>query len=414
MHRVVVTGMGLLTPLGCGISDNWQALSTAKSGIRKITHIDVSDMKCQIGGDILDDFFQPLKWVKEEEVRRYDDFITYGLCAAKQAIDDAGLTNLTLSDADKERIGVVVGSGIGGLDYIAKTSVTLHTRGPGRVSPFFIPGSLINLLAGNIAIKYDFRGHNNSVVTACATGAHAISDGARMIQMNEADIMVVGGAENGLCRIGIAGFDAMQALSTSFNHIPEQASRPWDKSRDGFVIGNGSGILVLERYEHAKARGSKIYAELLGYGTSCDAYHIALPNGYGASRAMSNALNNAKLLPEEIQYINAHGTSTPSGDEVEAQAIRKVFGKHSHKLLISSTKSATGHLLGAAGSVEAIFTILTLNNGLIPATLNLHDIDSHELDFVPLKTRKQSLEVALSNSFGFGGTNATLIFANVT
>ena len=417
-RRVVVTGVGLVTPLAADVSNTWLKLINGKSGIKVIStdRFDSSDLACKIAGQVpmqSDDKngFNPIDYIPERDIKRTDRFIHYGIAAADQAVKDSALESS--SNVDNERIGVAIGSGIGGLPFIEENVITMEKKGPRRVSPFFVPGSLINLISGHVSIKYGFTGLNDSAVTACATGAHAIINSARAIKLGEADVMVTGGAESAVCRVGIAGFASMRALSTNFNDRPEEASRPWDEERDGFVMGEGAGILVLEEYEHAKKRGAKIYAELVGYGLTGDAHHITAPHeeGRGAFKAMQLALQSAKIGPEKIGYVNAHGTSTPLGDKIEVAAMKKLFGDYSCKIPVSSTKSSIGHLLGAAGSVEAIFSILALNNGVIPPTLNLHKpSEGCDLNFVPLKAQEHKIQYVLSNSFGFGGTNASLIF----
>ncbi|CAO5682620.1 MAG: 3-oxoacyl-[acyl-carrier-protein] synthase 2 [Holosporales bacterium] len=421
VRRVVVTGLGCVTPLANGVVHTWQKIIQGESGIRAIKGFETNDLACQIGGqvpilidDSIDDaspFFNPNFYVPLREQKMMDPFMIFGLGAVHHAVKDAGL--LDLSEEAKERVGVMVGSGIGGLSNIYETSITLHEKGPRRVSPYFIVSSLINLTTGFASLKYGFKGPNHACVTACATGTHAIGDAMRMILMDDADVMVAGGSEASLNRLGMAGFCACKALSTHFNDSPEKASRPWDKDRDGFVMGEGAGILVLEELNHAKARGAKIYAEVVGYGLSSDAYHYTAPpeDGNGAMRAMKNALRNAKMNHESIDYVNAHGTSTPLGDKAEVSAIKTCFKDHAKKLAISSTKSATGHLLGAAGGIEAVFSVLALKDGILPPTLNLENPDDNfDLDFIPLKAREQRIKTAISNSFGFGGTNASLIF----
>jgi 3-oxoacyl-[acyl-carrier-protein] synthase II len=417
MRRVVVTGLGIVAPLGVGVETVWKRLIEGESGIVGIQAFDVSDLPAKIAGmlppgETSEGRFNADDWMAPKDQRKVDPFILYAMAAATQAVEDAGWT----PDDEEElnRTGVMIGSGIGGLQGIYDGSVTLHERGPRRISPFFIPSSLINLASGQVSIKYGFRGPNHAVVTACSTGAHAIGDASRLIGYGDADVMVAGGAEAAVCRIGIAGFAAARALSTNFNDEPQRASRPWDKDRDGFVMGEGSGIVVLEELEHAKARGAKIYAEVVGYGLSGDAHHITAPadDGNGGFRAMQNALNSASLNVEDIDYVNAHGTSTPLGDEIEVGAIKRLFGDYAYKLSMSSTKSAIGHLLGAAGSVEAIFSIKALNTGIVPPTLNLDDpSEGCDIDLVPKQAKERSVRHALSNSFGFGGTNASLIFA---
>ena len=420
MRRVVVTGLGMLTPLGNGVDINWQRLISGQIGIRKITDFDVSDISCQIAGQIPIKEVDPEggldidQWIEPREQKRIDRFIAYGIVSAMQAVEDSGWK--PQSDIEKNRTGVILGSGIGGLETIAKTAELLNSKGPRKVSPFFIPSSLINLLSGQVSIKYDFKGPNHSVVTACSTGAHAIGDASRIIRYGDADVMVAGGAEAACCRIGMAGFAAARALSTNFNHNPSVSSRPWDKDRDGFVMGEGSGVLVLEEREHAIARGANIYAEIKGYGMSGDAYHITAPSetGDGGFRAMQAALKDASLNPSDIDYINAHGTSTPLGDMIELKAIGKLLQGNIDKTSISSTKSATGHLLGAAGAIEAIYSILSIVNQVIPPTNNLLNPDNQTLgfDLVPIHSKKRSVNNVLSNSFGFGGTNASLLIGN--
>ena len=416
-RRVVVTGMGLVTPLGVGVDAVWQRLMMSASGARRITKIDTTDLPVNIAcevpiGNAVPDF-NANDWVPPKEQRRIDDFILFGLAAAEQALADAGW-----KPEDEEsllRTGILVGSGIGGLPSIEAGAITMHDRGPRRISPFFIPGSLINLLPGNISIKYGFKGPNHAVVTACSTGAHAIGDAARLIKLDDADVMVAGGAEAAICRLGMAGFAACKALSTGFLDEPTRASRPYDKQRDGFVMGEGSGIVILEELEHAKARGTKIYAEVAGYGLSGDAHHITAPapDGDGGYRSMKAALERAELNPEEIDYVNAHGTSTPLGDEIEVAAVKRLFGEAAYQISMSSTKSAIGHLLGAAGSVEAIFSILAMNHNMAPATLNLDDpSDGLDIDLVPHTPKERPIRAALSNSFGFGGTNASLVLTS--
>ncbi|MCE2510186.1 MAG: beta-ketoacyl-ACP synthase II [Alphaproteobacteria bacterium] len=416
MRRVVVTGMGLLTPLGCGVDVTWQRLVKGESGIRKIDTFDVSDLSSKIAGLVPAGTgpgeFNPDDWMEPKEQRKVDDFIVYGVAAATQAVEHSGWK--PEGGEDRERTGVLIGSGIGGLQHIYNTSITLHEKGARRISPFFIPASLINLVSGHVSIRYGFTGPNHAVVTACSTGAHAIGDAARMIQREDADVMVAGGTEAAVCRIGVAGFAAARALSTHFNETPEKASRPWDKDRDGFVIGEGAAVVVLEEYEHAKKRGATIYAEFVGYGMSGDAHHVTAPaeDGSGAYRAMRNALKSAKMEPEDIDYINAHGTSTPLGDEIEHSAVKRLFGNAANKVSMSSTKSSIGHLLGAAGSTEAIFSILAMRDGIVPPTLNLENpSEGCDMDLVPHEAKEREVKAVLSNSFGFGGTNASLIFS---
>jgi len=417
MRRVVITGLGIVAPLGVGVETVWKRLIEGESGITGIQAFDVSDLPAKIAGvlprgETSEGRFNADDWMLPKDQRKVDPFILYAMAAATQAVEDASWT--PDDEAELDRTGVMIGSGIGGLQGIYDGSITLHERGPRRLSPFFIPSSLINLASGQVSIKYGFRGPNHAVVTACSTGAHAIGDASRLIGYGDADVMVAGGAEAAVCRIGIAGFAAARALSTNFNDEPQRASRPWDKNRDGFVMGEGAGVVVLEELEHAKARGAKIYAEVVGYGLSGDAHHITAPaaDGNGGYRAMVNALNSASLNTDDIDYVNAHGTSTPLGDEIEVGAIKRLFGDHAYKLSMSSTKSAIGHLLGAAGSVEAIFSIMALNTGIVPPTLNLDDpSDGCDIDLVPKQAKERPVRHALSNSFGFGGTNASLIFA---
>ena len=418
MRRVVVTGLGLVTPLASGVAKSWERLIAGQSGIGAIQNFDVSDLPCKIAGQILygeseGGGFNPVDYVEAKDLRKNDRFIIFGIAAGQQAVEDAGWTP---SDEEaQERTGVMVGSGIGGLETLCDGAITVKERGPRRLSPFFIPAALINLVSGQLSIKYGFRGPNHSVVTACSTGAHAIGDAARLIAWDDADVMVAGGAEAAVCRIGLAGFAAARALSTGFNDTPQRASRPWDQDRDGFVMGEGAGVVVLEELEHAKKRGAKIYAEVVGYGLSGDAHHVTAPaeDGNGGFRAMRNALRRAKLDPTDIDYINAHGTSTPLGDEIGLGAVKRLFGDHAAKLSMSSTKSATGHLLGAAGAIEAIFSILAMNESVVPPTLNL-DTPSpgcDGMDLVPHQARERPVRAALSNSFGFGGTNASVVLA---
>jgi 3-oxoacyl-[acyl-carrier-protein] synthase II len=418
MRRVVVTGIGLVTPLGLGIERVWSRLVAGESGVGAIQSFDVSDLPSRVAGmvprgDRASGHFNADDWVPPKDHRRMDEFIIFAIAAAIQAVEDSGWE--PDSDEERERTGVMIGSGIGGLPGISDAAITLHERGPRRISPFFIPSSLINLASGNVSIRYGFKGPNHSVVTACSTGAHAIGDAARLIMLDDADVMVCGGTEAAICRLGLAGFAAARALSTNFNDDPPRASRPWDQARDGFVMGEGAGILVLEEFEHAKERGARIYAEVLGYGMSGDAYHLTAPaeDGNGAFRSMRNALKSAHLSPDSIDYINAHGTSTPLGDEIELGAVKRLFGDHAYKLSMSSTKSAIGHLLGAAGSVEAIFAILALRDNLVPPTLNLDNPSpSCDIDLVAKVARERRVKYVLSNSFGFGGTNASLIFGS--
>ena len=414
MRRVVITGLGLVTPLGCGVEASWSRLLQGKSGARRIEEFDVSDLACQIGcfvprGSLSEGKFDPNDWMEPKEQRKVDDFIIFAMGAADQALQDAGWKADT--PEKQERTGVLIGSGIGGLDGIAETSILLKEKGPRRVSPFFIPGRLINLASGYVSIKHGLKGPNHAVVTACSTGAHAIGDAARLIALGDADVMVAGGTESPLCRLSVAGFAACRALCTTFNDQPTKASRPYDRDRDGFVMGEGAGIVVLEPLEHAKARGARIYAEVIGYGLSGDAYHITAPSedGDGAYRSMQMALKRAGIQPSDIQYVNAHGTST-MGDEIELAAVERLFGNAAGKLAMSSTKSAIGHLLGAAGAVEAIFSVLAMRDNIAPPTLNLDNPSvSTAIDLVPHEAKKRNIDTALSNSFGFGGTNASLV-----
>jgi 3-oxoacyl-[acyl-carrier-protein] synthase II len=415
MRRVVVTGLGMVSPLATGIEETWSRLLAGQSGAGPITHFDASDLPCRIAcevkrGDGSNGTFNAEQWMDPKEIRRYGDFIIYAMSAAKQAMTDAGIALKT--EDEKYRAGVLIGSGIGGLSNIADTTMLMHEKGPRRISPFFIPGSLINLASGLVSIEFGFKGPNHSVVTACSTGSHAIGDAARLIALDDADIMIAGGTESAICRIGIAGFIACKALSTGFNDTPEKGSRPYDQDRDGFVMGEGAGVLVLEELEHAKARGATIYAEIVGYGMSGDAYHVTAPSsdGDGAFRCMSAALKRAGLQAHEIDYVNAHGTSTPLGDEIELRAVERLMGNRTADLTMSSTKSSVGHLLGAAGAVEAIFSILAIRDNIAPPTINL-DNPSVEtrIDLVPHTAKKKEINTVLSNSFGFGGTNASLI-----
>ncbi len=419
MRRVVITGMGLVTPLACGVEATWSRLIEGRSGAGKIAQFDASHLACDIAcevplGDGTDGTFNADDWMAPKEARKVDRFILFAMAAAQQAIEDADWT--PEAESDRERTGVIIGSGIGGLSTIADTSIILKEKGPRRVSPFFIPGSLINLCSGQVSIRYGFKGPNHSVVTACSTGAHAIGDGARMIKYGDADVMIAGGAEAAICELGIAGFAACKALSTGYNDEPTRASRPYDKGRDGFVMGEGAGVVVLEEYEHAKARGAHIYAEVAGYGLSGDAYHITspAPDGDGGFRAMSAALRDAGMSAGDLDYVNAHGTSTPLGDEIELGAVTRMLGDAAGSVTMSSTKSAIGHLLGAAGAVEAIFSVLAIRDGVAPPTLNLEDPSVESVvDLAPLKAVRRKIDVALSNSFGFGGTNASLVLRRV-
>ncbi len=416
MRRVVVTGMGIVSPLGAGLKTNWDNITNSRSGIKAITHFDASDLTCRIAG-IIPRGTEPGQLnldahVPPKDQKKMDDFILYGIAAADEAIESSGWKPQT--DEERQRTGVMIGSGIGGLSSIYDTSIVLHEKGPKRVSPFFIPMSLINLVSGQVSIKYGFQGPNHATVTACSTGAHAIGDAGRLIALGDADVMVAGGAEAAVCRIGMAGFAALRALSTNFNDTPEKGSRPYDKDRDGFVMGEGAGIVVLEELEHAKKRGATIYAELIGYGLSGDAHHMTAPpsDGNGGFRAMQMAMKRAEIRPADVDYINAHGTSTPLGDEIELGAIKRMFVNSIDKISVSSTKSAIGHLLGAAGGVEAIYSIMAARTDTLPPTLNLDNPSENcqGVDLVPHKARQKKINVALSNSFGFGGTNACLIF----
>ena len=414
-RRVVITGIGLLTPLGRGIEANWQNLIAGVSGISQIKSFDTTDYPAKIAGHIptgdelgafhIDDVFS----LKEQ--RRNDPFILYGLSAAMDAIADSGYT--PQNELEAERSGVIIGSGIGGLQSIENGTKLIAEQGPHRLSPFFIPSALINLVGGQLAIKYNFKGPNTTISTACTTGTHAIGEAARLVRSGEVDVMIAGGTEAAISPCGVAGFCQARALSTKYNDTPEKASRPWDKDRDGFVMGEGAGIVVLEEYEHAKARGAKIYAEVIGYAATCDAYHITAPGGNGGLRAMKIALKNAGINPEEVDYINAHGTSTPAGDMVEFSAVKELFGNT--KVSMSSTKSCTGHLLGAAGAIEAIYSALTIQNGVLPPTINLEnpEEDTIGFDLVPNTAKEKEVRIALSNSFGFGGTNGSIILRKV-
>jgi 3-oxoacyl-[acyl-carrier-protein] synthase II len=416
MRRVVVTGMGMVTPLGCGVETSWRRLIAGESGARKVDTFDVSDLPARIAcmiprGDGAQGTYNPSDWMEPKEQRKVDDFIAYAMCAATQAIRDADCAPRTYED--EIAIGVMIGSGIGGVAGIAETALVLKERGPRRVSPFFIPGRLINLASGYVSIAHKLKGPNHAVVTACSTGAHAIGDAARLIALGDADLMVAGGAESPLDRLSMAGFAACRALSTAFNDEPTRASRPYDQDRDGFVMGEGAGVVVLEELDHARARGAKIYAELIGYGLSGDAYHITAPaeDGDGALRCMTAAIRRAGITPGEIDYINAHGTSTPLGDEIELNAVQRLIGDDARQIAMSSTKSSIGHLLGAAGAVEAIFSILAMRDRVAPPTLNLDNPSVKAVvDLVPHRAREREIDVVLSNSFGFGGTNASLVF----
>ncbi|MBV9509168.1 MAG: beta-ketoacyl-ACP synthase II [Caulobacteraceae bacterium] len=427
MRRVVITGLGMVTPLGWGVETSWKAILAGKSGAGRITAFDPTDYACQIacevprvngrggGGSDVPGSFDPDQVMSAKDQRRVDDFILYAMAAADEAVKDAGWT--PQDERERERTGVIIGSGIGGLGSIADTAVELAEKGPRRVSPFFIPSALINLASGQVSIRYGFKGPNHAVVTACATGAHAVGDASRLIQHGDADVMIAGGAEAAVCKLGIAGFIACRAMATSFNDAPEKASRPYDKDRDGFVMGEGAGALVLEEYEHAKARGAKIYAEVIGYGLAGDAYHITAPaeNGDGGFRAMQAAIGHAGISPADLDYINAHGTSTPLGDEIELGAVERMLGHAAGKVTMSSTKSAIGHLLGAAGAVEAAFTALAIRDQIAPPTINLDNPSVQTaIDLAANKAKPMPIEFALSNSFGFGGTNASLILKKVS
>ncbi|MGI9461477.1 MAG: beta-ketoacyl-ACP synthase II [Alphaproteobacteria bacterium] len=418
-RRVVVTGMGIVSPLGLGVDHVWQKLLEGESGIGAISRFDASSMASKIAGevpsgDIAENKFDADQWIEGKEQKKMDPFIQYGVAAATMAINDAGINNL--SNSERQRAGVMIGAGIGGLPGIEAGSIKVHEQGPRRLSPFFIPANLINLLAGFISIQHNWQGPNHAVVTACASSTHAIGDSMRFIRDNYADIMLSGGAEAAICPVGIAGFCSARALSTKYNDTPKKASRPWDEGRDGFVMGEGSGMMVLEEYEHAKKRGAKIYGEVLSYGLSGDAYHLTAPppDGNGGFRAMQQALAMANLANEKIDYINAHGTSTPLGDEIELKAVKQLFKDHAYQLAMSSTKSATGHLLGGAGAVEAIFTLQTIATDHLPPTLNLDNPSSGcDLNLVANTAQDKKIKYAMSNSFGFGGTNASLIFARL-
>jgi 3-oxoacyl-[acyl-carrier-protein] synthase II len=417
MRRVVVTGIGAVSPLGANIEDSWSNLLKGHSGASKINHFKVDDLACQIACMVKttgDGAFNADDWIEPKDQKRLDQFIIYGIAAAEMAIQDSGYVAQT--EEQQFRAGVLIGSGIGGLNGIVENALVLEERGPRRISPFFIPSSLINLVSGQVSIRHQMKGPNHSVVTACSTGAHAIGDAARLIQMDDADVMIAGGAEAAIGRLGFAGFVACRAMSTHFNETPELGSRPYDRDRDGFVMGEGSGIVVLEEYEHAKKRGAKIYGEVIGYGLSGDAYHITspAPDGSGGYRSMQMALKKANVPLSEVGYVNAHGTSTPMGDEIELKAVEKLFGSASGEVKMSSTKSSVGHLLGAAGSLEAIFCLLAMRDSIVPPTINLDNpsVDS-PIDLIPNTAKEVKLKTVLSNSFGFGGTNASLVFRAV-
>jgi 3-oxoacyl-[acyl-carrier-protein] synthase II len=409
-RRVVITGMGIISPMGCSLEAAWQAIIAGQSGIRLVQSFDASDYSCRFSGEVKN--FHIDRYLSIKDQRKLDPFVQYGFCAAADAINDAGLQ---ITDANAHRIGVYMGSGTGGLQTIQHTHETLRTRGPRKISPFFIPSATINMMAGFVTMKYGIKGPALAAVTACTTATHSIGEAARHILYGDVDVMIAGGSELGTTPLGIGGFAATRVLSTR-NDAPQKASRPWDRDRDGFVIGDGAGALVLEEYEQARRRGARIYAELAGYGLSSDAYHMTLPTegGDGARRCMLNAINDAGLDPEAVDYINAHGTSTPAGDKAETDAIKAAFNNHAYKLAVSSTKSMTGHLLGAAGAVEAIFTVLAIRDQVAPPTINYDTPDPQcDLDYVPNQARQMPIEVALSNSFGFGGTNATLAFRKI-
>jgi 3-oxoacyl-[acyl-carrier-protein] synthase II len=407
-RRVVVTGLGIISPVGNTVAEAWANICAAKSGITRISRFDPAAYASQIAGEVKG--FDVGAYLQPKEARRMDTFIHYGLAASIQAFKDCGIA---VTPENAERIGCVIGSGIGGLPMIEATGDDLRAGGPRKISPFFVPGSIINMIAGHVSIMYGLKGPNLAVVTACTTSNHCIGEAGRLIEYGDADVMIAGGSESTISPLGVGGFAAMRALSTR-NDDPATASRPWDKDRDGFVLGEGGGVLVLEEYEHAKKRGAKIYAELAGYGMSADAFHMTAPceDGDGAARCMTNALRNARLNPDQIDYINAHGTSTPLGDVAESMAVKRAFGAHARKLAMSSTKSMTGHLLGAAGGIEAVFSVLAVHEQIAPPTANLVNIDpACDLDYVPLEARRMPIRAALSNSFGFGGTNGTLIFS---
>jgi 3-oxoacyl-[acyl-carrier-protein] synthase II len=419
MRRVVITGLGMVSPLGCGVEASWKRLIAGESGASRVSEFDVSDITCQIAcsiprGTYAEGTYNPDEWMEPKEQRKVDDFIVYAVAAAEQALADADWHPKSPDDCAAS--GVLIGSGIGGLQGIDKAALLLAEKGPRRISPFFIPGRLINLAAGYVSIRHGLKGPNHAVVTACSTGAHAIGDASRLIALGDADVMVAGGTESPICRLALAGFAACRALSTHFNQEPKRASRPYDRDRDGFVMGEGAGVVVLEELDHARRRGAKIYGEVIGYGLSGDAYHITAPaeDGDGAYRCMQMAVKRAGIQPGDIDYVNAHGTSTPMGDEIELASVERLFGDAAAKLVMSSTKSSIGHLLGAAGAVEAIFSLLTMRDSLIPPTLNLDNpsVDT-PIDLVPHEARSKEVNTVLSNSFGFGGTNASLIFRRV-
>lgn len=407
-RRVVVTGLGMVSPLAIGLEASWEAIIAGKSGVKTITEWDPADFSTKFAATVPN--YDPLEHFPVKEVKKLDLSLQYGIIAANEAIADA---NLQITDDIAERVGVAIGSGIAGIQTMQHTAIGMHERGPRKISPFFIPSSIVNMVSGNVGILHNCKGPNIAIATACTTGTHSLGFAARMIQYGDADIMIAGGAEKASCELGVGGFGAARALSKR-NDAPEKASRPWDKDRDGFVLGDGAGVMVLEEYESAKARGAKIYAELTGFGMSCDAYHITLPSGVGADSSMKNALKDANLQPSDIDYINAHGTSTGAGDVAESQSIERVLGDHAKKVAVSSTKSMIGHLLGATGAVEAIFSVLAIRDQIAPPTINLDNVDEGcNLDYVPHTARKMKIKHAMSNSFGFGGTNGTLIFSQV-
>ncbi|TFW71561.1 beta-ketoacyl-[acyl-carrier-protein] synthase II [Methylotenera oryzisoli] len=407
-RRVVVTGLGVVSPVGIGVKTAWDNLVAGKSGITQITKFDTSAFASTIAGEVKD--FNPEDFITAKDARRMDTFIQYGLAAAIEAVKDSGIV---ATEENAERIGVSIGSGIGGMQLIEDTDILYKESGPRKISPFFIPGTIINMISGNLSIMFGFKGPNVSIVTACTTGTHSIGDASRMIEYGDADVMIAGGAEAAITRLSVGGFAAARALSTR-NDDPATASRPWDKDRDGFVIGEGAGVMVLEEYEHAKKRGAKIYAELSGYGMSADAYHMTAPNMDGPRRSMRNAMQNAAINPDAVQYVNAHGTSTPLGDTNETNAIKAAFGEHAYKLVVNSTKSMTGHLLGGAGGLESVFTVLAIHNQLSPPTINIFNQDPDcDLDYCANTARDMKIEYALKNNFGFGGTNGSLVFKKI-
>jgi len=408
-RRVVVTGLGIVSPVGNTVEEAWQNILAGRSGIAPITKFDTSTFPVQFGGEVKN--FDITQYISAKDARRMDDFIHFGLAAGMQAVRDAGLDKENV--VDLERVGVAIGSGIGGLPLIEQTKEEYTAGGVRKVSPFFVPGSIINMISGNLSIEYGFKGPNIALVSACTTGTHSIGDAARIIEYGDADVMVAGGAESTVSPLGMGGFCAARALSTR-NDDPSTASRPWDKDRDGFVLGEGAGVMVLEEYEHAKARGAKIYAEVVGYGMSADAYHITAPNMDGPRRSMVNALKNAGIAPSDVQYLNAHGTSTPLGDKNESDAVKAAFGDHAYKLVVNSTKSMTGHLLGGAGGIESLFTVLAIHNQISPPTINIFNQDPEcDLDYCANKARPMNIEYALKNNFGFGGTNGSLVFKRI-